>query len=583
MSSPPTTSSSREPLGEGLLLAVLGIAVLLAVGVWAWGGLAGALFGGGWPRIGPDAVAGVLVRLPSRLGDPGRAWPAVARSRLPGPAGLYGALALLTATGGSALWALSRVGALDALRALGVDSAGARWARTGELRPLYGRRESGRLALGRARGRLLHAEARHALVAFGPPQSGKSAGLAVPALLEWDGPAVASSIKTNLLAATEVRRRQLGRVFVFDPFALSGVAADTWSPLRGAETWDGALEVAWRLASAAEVDHKGVEGGDFWAVAAEQRLAPLLYAAARTGGGMAAVVRWTYGQGTRELDAAISELTGTAREEAELEDAHAAYDAVRAFESQADRTRSSIEATAQGLLRAYRFGRVLRSARGCEITADRLLDERATLYLIGDAKASKLLRPLFLALLSEVVDRAYERATRAGGRLELPLLLCLDEAGNVAPLPNLAEVASTAPSHNIQLVSIFHDLAQARSRYGKQAETVVNSHRARMLLPGVADLETLRYFSGLAGEEEVRDTTRTSGAGGTNRTVGRRRRPLIAPEALRELAPGQALLLYGRIPPVRLALRTWFSDRRCRRLAAGRAHDDDTEVRDELA
>ncbi|MGH2908801.1 MAG: type IV secretory system conjugative DNA transfer family protein, partial [Solirubrobacteraceae bacterium] len=332
-------------------------------------------------------------------------------------------------------------------------------------------------------------------------------------------------------------------------------------------TWDGALEVAWRLAAAAELDHKGTEGGDFWAVAAEQRLAPLLYAAARTSAGMEAVVRWTYGQGGRELDAAISELTGTAADEAELEGAHAAYDAVRAFEAQADRTRSSIEATAQGLLRAYRFARVLRSARGCEITADRLLDERATLYLIGDAKASKLLRPIFLALLSEVVDSAYERATLAGGRLELPLLLCLDEAGNVAPLPNLAEVASTAPSHNIQLVSIFHDLAQARSRYGQQAETVVNSHRARMLLPGVADLETLRYFSSLAGEEEAREVTRSRGAGGEGRTTGRRRRPLIAPEALRQLEPGEALLLYGRIPPVRLRLRMWFADRRLRRLA----------------
>ncbi len=29
--------------------------------------------------------------------------------------------------------------------------------------------------------------------------------------------------------------------------------------------------------------------------------------------------------------------------------------------------------------------------------------------------------------------------------------------------PNLAEIASTAPSHNIQLVSIFHDLAQAQN------------------------------------------------------------------------------------------------------------------------
>ncbi len=391
----------------------------------------------------------------------------------------------------------------------------------------------------------------------------------MPALLEWDGPAVASSIKTDLLAATLARRQALGRTFVFDPFGLSGTAGDTWSPLAAAGSWDGALEVAWRLASAGELDGKGVEGGDFWAVAAEQRLAPLLHVAARTGAGMEAVVRWCYGQGARELDAAVSELTGSARNEFELEDAHAAYDALRAFESQADRTRSSIEATAQGLLRAYRFRRVLHSAHGCEITADRLLDARATLYLIGDAKASKLLRPIFLALLSEIVDRAYERATLAGGRLALPLLLCLDEAGNIAPLPNLAEVASTAPSHNIQLVSIFHDLAQARSRYGKQAETVVNSHRARMLLPGVADLDTLRYFSGLAGEAEVRDTTRSTGAGGANRTTGHRRQPLIAPEALRQLAPGEALLLYGAIPPARLRLRMWFADRRLRRLARG--------------
>jgi type IV secretion system protein VirD4 len=430
---------------------------------------------------------------------------------------------------------------------------------------------------------LLYAEQRHALVAFGPPQSGKSAGLAVPALLEWPGPAVASSIKTDLLATTLARRRALGRTFIFDPFGLAGRHAHTWSPLRGADTWDGALEVAWRLACAGEVDQRGVEGGDFWAIAAEQRLAPLLYAAARTGAGIETLVRWAYGQGSRELHASLARIAGEASDEQELADAHAAYDAVCAFEAQADRTRSSIEATAQALLRAYRFGRVARSAASCDITADRLLDEAATLYLIGDAKASKLLRPIFLALLTEVVDRAYERATLAGGRLELPLLLCLDEAGNVAPLPNLAEIASTAPSHNIQLLSIFHDLQQARSRYGKQAETVINSHRARMLLPGVADLETLRYFAGLIGEEEIRELTRTTGAGGNTRSVSSRRRPLSAPEALRQLPEGQALLLYGRLAPARLRLRLWFADRRLRKLAGQTADNDEREERHDLA
>jgi type IV secretion system protein VirD4 len=553
-------------------LALIGCLVGVAGALWLWGGLAGALFGSGWPRVGLGQLLAVLIRLPARLSDPASAWPTVARTRLPGAAGFYAALALLAGGGSAVVLLAGRAGALP--RA----GTGARWARSGELRRLRnaGRRSRksrhGRLVLGRRGGRLLYAEHRHALVAFGPPQSGKSAAVAIPALLEWDGPAVASSIKTDLLSATHARREALGEVLVFDPFGLAQTRSHTWSPLHGARTWDGALEVAWRLASAGELDRRGVEGGDFWAVAAEQRLAPLLYTAAAGDAGMDSVVRWVNGQGARELDETLARITGAAQDEVALAGAHAAYDAVRAFEAQADRTRTSIEATAQTLLRAYRFQRVLRSAASSEITADRLLDQSATLYLIGDAKASKLLRPLFLALLGEIVDRAYERATLAGGALTQPLLLCLDEAGNVAPLPHLAEIASTAPSHNIQLVTIFHDLAQARSRYGQQAETMVNSHRARMLLPGVADLDTLRYFAGLIGEEEAREKTHTTGAGGSSRSTSRRRRPLIAAEALRQLPDGHALLLYGQIAPTRLRLRRWFEDRRLRKLARGARH-----------
>jgi type IV secretion system protein VirD4 len=564
-------SGPRDGAPVDLAIVAATVALLaVTVLVWLWGGLAGAVFGAGWPPLGLGELLRVAVRLPAHLGDPASAWPARLRAGLPGAGGFYAALGAVAAAG-AALAVLAR-------RALGSATGGARegarFAAARDLRQLRSRwlpgarPPEGRLALGRRHGRVLYAERRHALVAFGPPQSGKSAGLAIPALLEWQGPAIASSIKTDLLGATLARRRALGEALVYDPFALAGVPSHTWSPLGAARTWDGALEVAWRLAAAGELDQRAVEGGDFWAIAAEQRLAPLLYAAARTGAGIERLVAWTYGQGARELDAALDRLLAGAADERERNDARCAYDAVRAFEAQADRTRSSIEATAQALLRAYRFTRVAASAAGCEITAERLLAGRSTLYLIGDAKASKLLRPLFLALLSEVVESAYALANALGGRLALPLLVCLDEAGNVAPLPNLAEIASTAPSHDIQLISIFHDLAQARSRYRQQAETVVNSHRARMLLPGVADLDTLRYFSGLIGEQERRELTSTTGAGGTTRSIARRRTPLLGAEALRQLPDGQALLLYGRLAPVRLRLRTWFADRRLRALAA---------------
>jgi type IV secretion system protein VirD4 len=604
------SSRRSASISNGLALALIGASIALYGILWLWGGVAGALLGRGWATLRPAQALGVALALPRHLGNPAAAWPPADRPLLPSPAGVYLALGILIA----ALTALLALALRAVPCVLGREPGeGARWARRADLVSLHAPRigrarrirhapriphaprirrrprsrgtrpaggsaageSSARIVLGRHGRRRLATESRHALIAFGPPQSGKSSGLAIPALLDWNGPAVASSIKTDLLAATVARRRRLGPVYVFDPFELSGIASDTWSPLQQATTWDGALEVAWRLASAGETDQRSVEGGDFWAVAAEQRLAPLLFAASRSGGGIERLVRWTYGQGARELDETIAQLAGGAADDSQLADAHAAFDAIRAFESQADRTRSSIEATAQALLRAYRFKRVARASRSSQITAERILDEAATLYLVGDAKASKLLAPLFVALLGEIVDCAYERATRAGGRLAPPLLLCLDEAGNVAPLPNLAEVASTAPSHNIQLVSIFHDLAQARSRYGRQAETVVNAHRARMLLAGVADLETLRYFSGLVGEEEARELTRTTGAGGTTRAYGRRRRPLAAAESLRQLPQGHALLLYGHLPPVRVALCMWFSDRRLRRLAAADDGEDD--------
>jgi type IV secretory pathway TraG/TraD family ATPase VirD4 len=82
-----------------------------------------------------------------------------------------------------------------------------------------------------------------------------------------------------------------------------------------------------------------------------------------------------------------------------------------------------------------------------------------------------------------------------------------------------------------------------------------------MLLPGVADLDTLRYFSDLLGEQHVR-----VGDGDRSRQPTQLR-PLAAPEQLRRLDDGQALLVYGRLAPTKLTLRLHYRDRRLKRLA----------------
>jgi type IV secretory pathway TraG/TraD family ATPase VirD4 len=256
----------------------------------------------------------------------------------------------------------------------------------------------------------------------------------------------------------------------------------------------------------------------------------------------------------------MHDLIAHSRGPLEQADAQHAHDAHLAFSQLAGETRGSIEGTAQILLSAYRSPTVVRSADGTDITGERLLDGENTVYVISDSRRSKLLRPILIALLTELLDTAYETANSFPGRqLPTPLLLCLDELGNAAPIPNLAEIASTAASHNIQLISIFHDIAQARTRYGEQALTAINNHRARLLLSGVADMESLRYFSELVGDEEIKDRADPG--------APVRRRPLAPADQLRQIKPEHGLLIYGSLRPAMVRLHLYFNDRKLRQAA----------------
>ena len=136
------------------------------------------------------------------------------------------------------------------------------------------------------------------------------------------------------------------------------------------------------------------------------------------------------------------------------------------------------------------------------------------------------------------------------------MLVVLDEAANIAPVSNLDALASTAASHGIQLVTVWQDFAEIASRYGARGATVVNNHRAKLMFPGVSDPETLEQFSRLIGDGSIETasvTTDASGLVSATRAEGERR---LAPAAdLRTLANGEAVLLYGRLPPARVIVR----------------------------
>jgi type IV secretion system protein VirD4 len=425
------------------------------------------------------------------------------------------------------------------------------WATRHDVKDLVVKAPPGhRIVLGAYGRHLLAAEYNQSVLLVGPTQSGKTSGLVIPAILEWAGPVVATSVKSDLVRGTIDARRVRGSVALYDPTGSTGLASNGWSPLAAAMTWTGAKQLAAGFCSVARTDG-GMEEAGFWYASAEKLLAPLLFAAASAGESIADVVRWIDDEELHEPLLAL-ELAGVPD----------ALRAARTSFAREERQRSSVFATAETVVAGFSDPNVAASAAiaGSGIDPAALVDGSSpTLYCCAPAREQERLRPVFVALLRQVIDAAFERSSRTGRPLEPSLLVVLDEAANIAPLADLDTIVSTAAGHGIQLVTVWQDFAQIEGRYGKRWPTIVNNHRAKVLCPGSADPLTLDHMSALIGDDETQGESRTVGDDGRwsrTETASLRR---VAPSAmLRRLAPGHAAVVYGALPPAQVRLRPYF-------------------------
>ena len=444
------------------------------------------------------------------------------------------------------------------------------WANRRDLLPLLVRQVPGdRIVVGsHGRRELVAAERRQSVLVVGPSQSGKTSGIAIPAICAWDGPVLATSVKADLLEHTLEQRRRRGRVAVYDPAGSSRAArseTEGWSPLVVSGTWPGARRMASAMCSVAEADHS-MEDAGFWYAAAEKLLAPLLFAAASSGGSISDVVRWIDDQ---ELGEPLLAL--------ELAAVPDAVRAARTSFSREDRQRSSVFSTAEAVVAGFADPAVASSAEHATLDPRALVTagprRLSTLYCCAPARGQERLRPLFTALVREVLDAAFAESAKLGGPLEPGLLVVLDEAANVAPLAELDGIAATAAGHGIALLTVWQDMAQIEARYARRWSTIVNNHRGKVICAGSSDALTLEHVELLMGEQEGVEVSTTMGRDSVrSRTESPSRRRLAAPGSLRRLPRGEAVLLYGTLPPARVRLPAPEPERRLSRPSTRFSH-----------
>jgi len=431
----------------------------------------------------------------------------------------------------------------------GRDPRFASRANLGELRT---RSFTGRLVLGawatsswRATRTLLACPNNGSLLILGPTQSGKTSSLVIPALLRWEGPILAASVKDDLVHATASWRSRCGPVGVLDPDVNHPGISARFEPVRLAVSLSAAHAVALSLCAA---NSDGLPGTDaaFWSQLAAKFLAPMLRAAFLEGGDINLVNSWVNRREVAECEAILFNAS-------ELEALEWLGASLDRDERQLGSVYATVEATLAPLLH--------RDVQIEDLDIARMLREDGTIYLCAAAHEQRRHRALFTSVVEQVLEQAFTLAREQGGSLERKLLVVLDEAAAVAPLRELDVVAATCASHGITLVTCFQDLAQIRARYGETSATVVNNHTTRAVLSGLADPGAAELLGSLLGA-----ASRPQGLFGGRAPQGtRERRLLLEAHELRRLRAHSAVVVSGRLNPVRVALKPYWKQRDLRR------------------
>lgn len=411
--------------------------------------------------------------------------------------------------------------------------------------------------LGASRGTKVWASVEDSILLIGPPRSGKGLHVVINAILDAPGAVVTTSTRPDNLTATLRARRRGGPVAVFDPQRLAdGIPAGLrWSPVRGCHDPLTAMIRANGLAAVTGISAGGVESGGFWEGKTRTALQSLLHAAALDVRPPAELFRWTLDPSAASEAVAILNSHPNA--------AMGWDDSLAAMIDADPKTRDSIWQGVSLALSALADPRVLDAVSpepDEQFDPETFLTEQGTLYLLATGAGADASVSLVAAFVEDLIETARRLAARSpGARLDPPLLLALDEIGNLAPLPSLPTLMAEGDGTGITTMPVLQSLAQARDRWSEhQAGAIWDASIVKIILGGASNSRDLQDLSTLIGErDECTDSVTLGDRGTRSNQRSIRRVPILPPDRIRTLPFGTGITMLRSAPPIVTDLRAW--------------------------
>ena len=381
------------------------------------------------------------------------------------------------------------------------------------------------------------------------PRSGKTTSLGIPYVLSAPGPVVATSVRADLWAATaELRAASGSGVWVFDPQHTTAAGQRFWVNLLAGMA---SVEAAHRLAGHFVLTVDDSTKRDIWGPAAQELLTSLLLAAASSRRTLLEVSRWLDDPGTPTP----AEL---------LDDAgyRALASSLRGAQHGAPETRDGIYQTARTAAKCLHDPEIMawvtppRNGRLPAFDPLRFALSSDVLYLITESRSAA--SPLIAGLTDAAMRAGRRRAEQAGGRLDPPMVLVLDEAANICRIADLPDLYSHLGGRGMIPVTILQSYEQGITVWGEQGMAALwGSATKKLIGAGVDSPRLTRDVATLIGHHDVPVRSISIGDGRASEQISYQRRLIMEAADIRSIERGTALLLASGIRPALIGLRPW--------------------------
>lgn len=407
-----------------------------------------------------------------------------------------------------------------------------------------------------ATGRKLYASFESTITMIAPPRRSKTASIVIPNVLIAPGICLNTSVKPDVVDATLGYRSTLGAAYIFDP---EGMVTDPrakqfavwWNPLRTLRTIEDAAELAAVLVASYTPEDKQ----DFFPTEGKRLLADYLLAAAVAGRYLPTVFTWLQKDNEQEPVRILRE---------NWPDVAAR---ISSAQNVTERTRSGIFSYARGAvsflaspaIRSWCTPEIGRS----EFDAQRMLDTNAgTLYLLSREGAVSA-APLVSALTKHVLDVAERHAERQpGGRLPIPLLAILDEAGNIVRIPDLPARYSHYGSRGIIPITILQSYEQGEKTWPDGGfATLWAASTVQIFGGGNAAQKFLDDLSKAIGDYEYQEKSVSANGNGKSTSTSKRLERILSESDLRSAEQGRLIVLPSGAAAVLVKAGNWFKDK----------------------